>query len=101
MQDVILRHRTKVGDVDQQVRGSNEGQGNRAGTFDRTYGVTDAGESITCPIVTRKRPEISPTESASQEHGRRETNYPPDDNVEARYESSRTVPTTFPQFRPP
>ena len=60
VQDVILRHCTKVGDVDQQLRDSDEGKGNRVGAFDRTYGVADFGESIICLAVTRKRPEISP-----------------------------------------
>ena len=69
VQDVILRHYTKVGDVDQQVRDGDEGHGNRVGAFDRRYGVADFGESVVHLAVTRKRPAIS-SASASQKHRR-------------------------------
>jgi len=52
VQDVILRHDAKVGDVYQQIRDSDEDQGSRTCAFDRTYGVADFGESIVRVTVT-------------------------------------------------
>ena len=68
VQYVVLRYCAEEGNIDQQVRDGDEGQGNWTCASDRMDGIANFRKNIIRVRVTCKRPVISPT-SAPQEHG--------------------------------